>query len=314
MIKSPSNLDAVNAMKLYKLCLGIFVVWLCCVQSTFAQVSNSEGLSPIEGVVIPKSQTSQPQAVKPEAFFKDCDDCPEMVVIPAGSFLMGSPIDPEHDPASNTTPPKNGEDNERPQHRIQIQAFAMGEYEVTQAQWYTVMGNNPSLNKGRTLPVGYVSWDDVQLFLHNLIKKTGKKYRLPSEAEWEYAARGGSTTAYPWGNSLPNNISSLLEMETHVSITGRTNPVGLKKPNQFGLYDMIGSVWEWTQDCWNENYKGAPTEGSAWTNGDCSQRVLRGGSGGSFGGRYQYFRFAFRDKDNTAIRFGSNGFRVARDL
>lgn len=286
-----------------------------CLCNAQAQVSSVEGIEPVEGLVIPKPQTSQPQAVRPGAVFKDCDDCPEMIVIPAGSFLMGSPIDPEHDSASNTKPPKNGEDNERPQHRLQIQTFAMGKYEVTQEQWYAVVGNNPSLNKGRTLPVGYVSWDDVQLFLHNLIKKTGKKYRLPSEAEWEYAARAGSMTTYPWGNSLPNNASSFKEMLTHVSGVGGTGgPVGENKPNQFGLYDMIGNVWEWTQDCWNENYNGAPTEGSAWTNGDCSQRVLRGGSGGSFGGGYQYFRFSFRDKDNTAIRFGSNGFRVARDL
>jgi formylglycine-generating enzyme required for sulfatase activity len=292
------------------LCLG----FLLFTDFAISQVSNIDGLLTIEGVVIPKAQSNQQQMLKPLAVFKDCDECPEMVVIPAGSFLMGSPIDPEHDSASNTKPPKNGEDNERPQHRLQIQTFAMGKYEVTQEQWYAVVGNNPSLNKGRTLPVGYVSWDDVQLFLHNLIKKTGKKYRLPSEAEWEYAARAGSTTNYPWGNSLPNNVSTWQEMLTHVSGAGGTGPVGLKKPNQFGLYDMIDNAWEWTQDCWNENYKGAPTEGSAWTNGDCSQRVLRGGSGGSFGGGYQYFRFSFRDKDNTAIRFGNNGFRVARDL
>ncbi len=259
----------------------------------------------MDGVAIPKAKTSQPQATKPGEVLKDCDDCPEMVVIPAGSFLMGSPIVPENDPASNTPPPKNGEDNERPHHRVLIQAFAMGKYEVTQEQWYAVMGSNPSLSKGGTLPVEYVSWDDVQLFLLNLIKKTGKKYRLPNEAEWEYAARGGVSTEYILGNSF-----SWREMENHVSITDKTKPVGSKKPNQFGLHDMIGNVWEWTQDCWNENYTGAPTDGSAWLNGDCSKRVLRGGS---FKGGYQRFRFAHRDMDNVAIRFGNNGFRVARD-
>ena len=166
--------------------------------SAISQVSNIDGLLPIEGVVIPKSQTSQPQAVKPEAFFKDCDDCPEMVVIPAGSFLMGSPIDPEQDPFSNGKPVKVGEDNEKPQHRVNIQVFAIGKYEVTQEKWYAVMGNNPSSKKGRTLPVESVSWNDAQLFVQKLSQKTGFNYRLPSEAEWEYAARAGSTTSFFW--------------------------------------------------------------------------------------------------------------------
>ena len=270
-----------------------------------AQVSSGEGFSPMEGVAISKAQISQPQAVKPGAVFKDCDACPEMVVIPAGSFMMGSPPDPEQDPFSNAKPVKVGEDSEKPQHRVDIQSFAIGKYEVTQEQWYAVMGSNPSWNKGRTLPVEILSWDDAQLFVQELSQKTGKKYRLPTEAEWEYAARGGSTTTYPWGNS---------DAELHVyawfnAIANATNPVGLKKPNQFGLYDMIGNVWEWTHDCWNPSYKNAPIDGSAWTGGDCSLRVLRGGSWSSYP---QVLRSAFRFRNPSAYRDFNIGFRVAR--
>jgi TonB family protein len=270
--------------------------------SILAQVSNVEGIDPMEGVAIPKAPSSQQQATKPGTVFKDCDDCPEMVVIPAGSFLMGSPPDPEQDPFSDAKPVKIGLGDEKPQHRVDIQTFAIGKYEVTQEQWYAVMGNNPSEKDGSTLPVGNVSWDDAQLFVQKLSQKTGKKYRLPSEAEWEYAARAGSTTTYPWGNS---------NTELHVYTGLRViRSVGLKKPNQFGLYDMLGNVWEWTQDCWNKNYIGAPTDGSAWTGGDCSQRVLRGGSSHYL----QMVRSSARDGDTTTHRFYANGFRVAVDI
>ena len=270
-----------------------------------SQVSNIDGLLPIEGVVISKSKSNQ-QSFKPLAVFKDCDECPEMVVIPSGGFSMGSPPDPEQDPFSNAKPVKIGEDNEKPQHRVTIQSFAIGKYELTQEQWYAVMGNNPSFFKGRKLPVETVSWDDAQLFVQKLSQKTGKKYRLPSEAEWEYAARAGSTTTYPWGNS---------DAELHVyawfiAIANGTNPVGLKKPNQFGLYDMLGNVWEWTQDCWNPSYSGAPTDGSAWMGGNCSQRVLRGGSWNFK--LPQNLRSAYRFRSTTAVRSDDSGFRVAR--
>jgi formylglycine-generating enzyme required for sulfatase activity len=296
-------------MKSYKLCLGIFLVWLCCAQGIFAQVSNIDSLLPIEGVVIPKAQSKQQQTVKPLAVFKDCDDCPEMVVIPAGSFLMGSPPDPEQDPFSNAKPVKIGEDNEKPQHRVNIQSFAIGKYEVTQGQWYAVMGNNPSSNKGRTLPVENVSWNDAQLFVQKLSQKTGFNYRLPSEAEWEYAARAGSTTSFFWGEDAKQSSNYSWH---HVNSAGESQHVGLKKPNQFGLYDMIGNVLEWTQDCWHENYIGAPTNGSAWMIEECSTWVLRGGS--HWQSRSQELRSAYRATFRRDKSFPSAGFRVARDL
>lgn len=288
-----------------------FLVLACVVQAAGAQ-GLFKGFVPDEN----GTNLDDPQAVRavakantpPGTVIKDCPECPEMVVLPSGSFLMGSPPDPEPDPFSNEKPKAIGEPDEKPQRRVQLQSFAIGKYEVTQEQWFAVMGNNPSENKGRTLPVERVSWDDTQLFIAKLNQKTGQKYRLPSEAEWEYAARAGSTTIYPFGNS---------DMELHVyawfnAIAGDTNPVGLKRPNQFGLFEMLGNVWEWTQDCGHENYVGAPTDGSAWTNGcSANHRVLRGGD---WSGKPADLRSAFRARGNPDFRNGGIGFRLVRDF
>ena len=223
-----------------------------------------------------------------------------MVMIPMGSFLMGSAPDPFNE---RIEPPKA----EFPQHQVQIKSFAIGKYEVTQEQYYAVMGVNPSRFKGRSLPVEQVSWDDAQEFVKKLSAKTGKNYRLPTEAEWEYAARARSTTDFSFGN----DVEQLAEYAWYGNKTdGKTHPVGLKKPNSFGLYDMHGNIWEWTQDCDNENYNAAPIDGSAWTKGDCSLRVVRGGSWIS---DPSYLRSANRDGVATATRNFIGGFRVARD-
>ena len=252
----------------------------------------------------------QKQKLAPGATFKDCTECPEMVVLPGGSFLMGSPPDPQPDPFSNEKPKSIGRPSEKPQHRVQIQSFAIGKYEVTQEQWYAVMGNNPSETKGRTLPVEQVSWDDIQQFITKLNQKTGQNYRLPSEAEWEYAARAGTTTEWSHGN----DESKLDNYAWSARNSGnKAQAVGQKLPNAFGLFDMHGNVFEWTQDCWHETYAGAPTDGSAWKT-DCidNYRVLRGGSG--------YFdpadlRSADRVRDRPVIRYDFGiGLRLARDL
>ena len=278
---------------------GSIAALLCLSVAASAQVSNVEGLKPLEGVTIPKIQPSK--EIKPGATFKDCDDCPEMVVIPTGSFLMGSPPDPFSDE-------KIGEDDEKPQRQVQIKSFAIGKYEVTQEQYYALMRVNPSHFKGRTLPVEQVSWDDAQEFVKRLSAKTGKNYRLPSEAEWEYAARAGSTTEFSFGSAV-GQLSDYAWYSDNAG--GRTQNVGRKKPNAFGLYDIHGNVWEWTQGCWNSNYLDSPRDGSAWETGDCSQRVGRGGS---------WFNFATFLRSASRYRYPSNyrgydfGIRIAINI
>jgi formylglycine-generating enzyme required for sulfatase activity len=242
-----------------------------------------------------RPQTPTPSGLKT---FKDCDECPEMVVIPGGKFLMGSKADP-----FATTQPST---EEQPEHSVVIKSFSIGKYEVTQEQWYSVMGTMPSKFKGRTLPVEQISWEDAQLFLKELSKKTGKRYRLPTEAEWEYAARAGTSTEY----SFRDNAIGIDQYAWYDGNARNTNPVGEKLPNSFGLFDMHGNVWEWTEDCWNLNYVNAPNDGSAWVTGDCSRRVLRGGSWGNITSN---LRSAYRIAPFSAVFSDRYGFRVVRD-
>ena len=211
-----------------------------------------------------------------------------MVAIPAGSFEMGG----------------NGSD-EQPVHRVTLRLFSMGKTEVTQGQWRAVMGSNPSSfsNCGDNCPVEQVSWEDAKQFVSRLSAKTGKTYRLPSEAEWEYACRAGGRHEYCGSNSAD-------EVSWYSGNSGNaTHPVAGKQANAWGLHDMSGNVWEWTEDCWNQNYSNAPTEGSVWTSGDCSLRVVRGGSWGSVP---RLLRSAFRFRFTAANRLSIGGFRVAR--
>jgi formylglycine-generating enzyme required for sulfatase activity len=229
--------------------------------------------------------------------FKDCEDCPEMVVVPSGSFLMGT----KQDPFSQF----GLQSDEQPQHTVSIRSFSLGKYEVTQEQWFSLMGNLPSYSKGRSLPVEQVSWEDTQEYLKRLSKKTGKNYRLPSEAEWEFAARAGSKTAFSFGEDKELlGQYAWWEGNSQKSI----QPVGGKLPNNFGLHDMHGNVMEWTQDCWNQNYIAAPTDGSAWVDGECSRRVMRGGS---WFHPPNHLRSAYRF--GGAASLNSYGFRVATD-
>ena len=225
----------------------------------------------------------------PGAAFKDCDDCPEMVAIPAGNFEMGGTSI-----------------SETPRHRVTMTAFSVGRTEVTQGQWRSMIGTNPSHFSvcGDTCPVEFVTWEDAKLFISRLNAKTGKQYRLPSEAAWEYACRAGGQDEY-CGSSRVNEVG------WYGNSVYSTRPVGGKQANAWGLYDMSGNVWEWTEDCWNDNYNGAPTDGRAWTSGNCSQRVIRGGS---FGSVPRDLRAANRFRDASEdSRFIENGFRVARD-
>ena len=239
---------------------------------------------------------------QPGQTIKDCADCPEMVFIPAGSFEMGSNEDADERP------------DELPVHRVNMPSFLIGKTEVTQGQWRAVMGSNPSYFSqcGEDCPVENVRWDDAQDFAGRLSQKTGKTYRLPSEAEWEYAARAGTSTQWSFGD----NESQLGDYAWYLGNSKRwfgkaqTQRVAQKRPNAFGLFDMHGNVWEWTQDCWHDNYTGAPSDGSAWTTGcSGSYRVLRGGSWGAIPA---FLRSSNRGGDSPGYRGGGNGLRLAR--
>ena len=254
--------------------------------------------------------------------FRDCAVCPEMVVVPAGSFLMGS-LESE----------EGRDDDEGPVHQVRIDAsFAMGVYEVTFAEWDACeedggcRGYSPD-DEGwgrERRPVIHVNWKDAQAYVGWLSAKTGERYRLPSEAEWEYAAQGGTRTSRPWGKGESRqcrhaNGADAAYKRQHTARTVAscddghvyTAPVGRYEQNARGLHDVLGNVWEWTGDCWNASYEGAPTDGSAWDSGDCSRRVLRGGS---WVNRPSVLRAANRYWNSTGSRFVNNGFRVARTL
>jgi formylglycine-generating enzyme required for sulfatase activity len=218
----------------------------------------------------------------------------EMIKIPAGSFLMGS--------ADNDG---SAYDDEKPQHRVNLQEFYLGKYPVTQEQYQAIMGNNPSYcGNNPKNPVEQVSWNDAQEFCQKLNQKTGKKYRLPSEAEWEYACRAGTQTRYYFGD----DEKQLGEYAWFSENSGsKSHPVGQKKPNNWGLYDMSGNVWEWCEDAWHKNYENAPTDGTAWNENHSvtKDRVLRGGSWVNGPGNC---RSAFRSL--SVNRHSDLGFRV----
>ena len=253
--------------------------------------------------------------------FRDCDACPEMVVLPAGSFLMGSPASEE-----------GRYSNEGPQHRVEIrEAFAAGVYEVTREEYGTFVAEtghaggsgcyvwtgsdwkeregadwrSPGYSQTGRDPAVCVSWGDARAYVEWLKEKTGEEYRLLSEAEWEYAARAGTRTRYSFGEEITPSDAN------YDKNIGKTQPVGSYAANGFGLHDMHGNVYEWVQDCWNYGYAGAPNNGDAWETGDCSFRVLRGGSWSSIS---WYLRSANRIRFRSGLRSSSYGFRVARTL
>ena len=250
--------------------------------------------------------------------FKDCPECPEMVVVPAGEFLMGSPDS------------ENGRDtDEGPRHRVTFsRPFAVGKFAVTFADWDACVakggcnGYRPSdKDWGRSnRPVININWDDAKAYVNWLSKATAKPYRLLSESEREYVTRGGTTTPFWWGSLMaseanhagavpypPGNSNS----QTRLQPAQRTLPVDSFKPNPWGLYQVHGNVSEWMEDCWNNSYRGAPSDGSAWISGDCSRRVLRGGSWSDNGAK---LRSADRDTQASIFRSTALGFRVARTL
>jgi formylglycine-generating enzyme required for sulfatase activity len=233
---------------------------------------------------------------------RDCATCPIMVAVPAGSFSMGNSTD---DPS------------EKPVHHVSIGApFAIGKYEVTVEQWNACVAANacqkatPESNTNKAAPARDLSWDDAQQYVKWLGKVTGKPYRLPTEAEWEYADRGGTTSAYWWGDQMRKGNANCKDCGDPWHKEGPES-AGSFAPNPLGLYDMNGSVWEWTADCWHNNYQGAPADGRAWDTPGCDMRVIRGGSWREGG---TYMLTATRFKYSAGVRQSQDGFRVVKDL
>ena len=244
------------------------------------------------------------RALKPKDMFKECTNCPQMMVVPAGSFTMGSPVS---EPGRTS--------DEGPQHTVTLtRQFAVGQFELTFDEWDACVagggcnGYKPSdQGWGRGRRPAF-SWDDANAYVAWLSKLTGKSYRLLSEAEYEYATRAGTQTAYPWGNAIGKNNANCKRCGSQWD-DRQTAPVGSFAANGFGLYDMVGNVWEWTEDCYHDSYNGAPADGSPWTSGDCSARIVRGGSFFDIG-----LRSANRAGLTTGFRGSLCGFRVGRTL
>jgi formylglycine-generating enzyme required for sulfatase activity len=251
---------------------------------------------------------AQERALKAGDAFKECRDCPEMIVVPVRSFMMGSPDG-------------QGADSERPPHEVTIaKPFAVAKFALTFDEWDACVAhgdcapnvNDSGFGHGRR-PAINVSWDDAQTYVKWLSRITGKDYRLLSEAEYEYAARGGTETKYQWGDDIKlggNAMANCVDCGSQWD-GKRTAPVGSFAPNGFGLYDMVGNVFQWTTDCWHDSYSSAAADGSPWTSGDCNRHVVRGGS---WHATTDLLRSAYRLDYFSVNRFSALGFRVARTL
>jgi len=266
-----------------------------------------EALSPQQRLAAPPAIWRVPGAL---AAFKDCAGCPQMLVIPAGEFTMGSP------------PSEQGAET---QHRVTIAApFAVGKFEITFDEWGACVKDggcdgywpdDQHWGRGKR-PVIDVSWEKAKAYVSWLSAKTGKTYRLLSEAEWEYAARAGTTTTYYTGDSLSPRAANYDGSEEGSGPSDvnrkKTMPVGSFPPNTFGLHDMHGNVIEWVEDCWHDDYTAAaPTDGSAWLEGNCDGRVMRGGSWEDSQTELRSGARLGEFKDQSSY---ADGFRVARNL
>jgi formylglycine-generating enzyme required for sulfatase activity len=233
----------------------------------------------------------------------DCDGCPEMVVLQPGSFVMGD---------------SRGDRSEKPAHRVTIsKPYAIGKYEVTFAQWNACVQAGACRAIAETSTSGLtdkspardLSWNDARQYVRWLSKLTGQNYRLPTEAEWEYAARAGTSSRYWWGDKMEPGKANCQgcggDWSNDVPVDVDALPA-----NPFGIYGMNGGVWEWVEDCWHKNYHGAPSDGSAWAGHDCRENVIRGGS---WRNDSTYAHSASRFTYDTAVRYILNGFRVAKD-
>jgi formylglycine-generating enzyme required for sulfatase activity len=266
-------------------------------QTAAAKPEQSPGLAGNPAASSPAS--SSPQA--PAAPIRDCPSCPELVLIPAGTMMMGS---------------TEGFAFEAPVHEVTIsKPFYMGRREVTFDEWDACLREGGcqyrpgDRGQGRGLrPASDLDWNDAKAYVAWLSRKTGKTYRLPTEAEWEYAVRAGTKTAYYWGNAVEKDRANCAGCNSQP--LNQTVPTGTFPPNGFGLLDMAGNAAEWVEDCWEDSYKSAPKDGSAFVKPDCRERVLRGGS---FNNDQRFVRTAARFKYDFDVRYYTNGFRVVRE-
>ncbi len=288
-------------MSMIKRMTAVFILAVLCL----AAPAWAQGIYPAEipPKEIPIAPVLQPgQVLKPGDIFRDCENCPEMVVVPPGLFVMGSKTDK----------------NERPTRVIRFRKpFAISRFEVTHANWQacveaggcTETPNDHNWGKNR-MPVINVNHGMVQGYAKWLASATGKGYRLPSEAEWEYAARAGSKANYWFGDDVGANMVNCRKCGSPWSGIGNA-PVGSFEPNPWGIYDMHGNAYEWVEDCWHDNYVGAPKGPEAWVDGNCQIRVIRGGSW------YYYSRMSkssTRQKNPAAVKSYWLSFRVVRAL
>jgi formylglycine-generating enzyme required for sulfatase activity/uncharacterized caspase-like protein len=294
-----------------------------------AQTATSGSAQPQVAAAAPPAVRSpkSPGPHAPGAVFRDCKDCPEMVAIPVGRFMMGT----EAPETTREQLPDEWAARERPRHAVVVSApFALGRYPVTREEYArfvkaTRRGSSdcqtlseqdrdkswrdPGFAQTDRDPVVCVNWDDAKSYVGWLSKITGKAYRLPTEAEWEYAARAQTTTARWWGDEIGQAMANCAGCGSKWDNTS-TSPVGSFRANDFGLYDMLGNVSEWVEDCWKKNYNAAPGDASiAFVSSDCDGRVMRGGS---WNAAPEFIRAGFRDENDAALRYSGFGFRVAR--
>jgi formylglycine-generating enzyme required for sulfatase activity len=254
--------------------------------------SGSQAAAPNPPTAVPNTPTARAPSTLPNEPASVL--LPAMLSVPGGALVMGSNDDP----------------SEKPIHRVTIKPFAISKFPITNREWrecvaakacdYVPVGNDDG-------PVANVSWNDAQQFVEWLSKVSQKKYRLPSEAEWEYAARGGTQTKYWWGDQLQTDMANCKGCGGAYDPT-QPLKAGSFKSNPFGLYDMGGSVNQWVEDCWHKDYQGAPIDGSAWIEKNCASRVIRSGS---WKNDASYVRPASRDRYDAGVRYPTHGFRIA---
>jgi len=298
-------------------------------------IPTAKSEAPSKSVIAAEIQSVSPVSASGEVL--DCPNCPKLLVIPKGEFLMGK----------NRSDP-SGEPDEAPVHKVVIsQSLAVGKYEITRGQfsdfvketgyrvqsdgchtkrggWFhkdaKVSWENPGFAQIETHPVVCISWEDTQAYLGWLSKTTGKLYRLPSEAEWEYFSNGPEINANSFKGDAPCKLFNIADASTRHEVSGiqylacndgyaTTAPVGSFPANKFGLFDTLGNAWEWVADCWNENYVGAPSDGSSWSKGTCDTRVFRGGGWNT---SPKIINYAYRDRGDKIERYDDVGFRVVR--